>query len=72
MPISYAKRTQCQVCRVPSMRKPRRRCDKCGLSACADCRRGPDKKCCEKSKIMHAKIEEQRAAAEAKKLETDG
>lgn len=45
MPISYAKRTHCNGCGVPSIRKPNRTCRYCGTKACNDCL----KKCCPKA-----------------------
>lgn len=51
---SYARRTRCPGCGVPSMRKPNRRCRYCNTKACEDC----IKKCCPKA------IERKKAADE--------
>lgn len=53
-PPSYARRTKCQGCGVPSMRKPNRRCRYCNTKACEDC----IKKCCPKAIENKKKVDE--------------
>lgn len=64
--IGSSRRTSCDICRVPSMRRPRRACLDCGKRVCSVCRAG----CCGEASARTEKREAtQRAkhAAEAAK-----
>lgn len=61
--IGSSRRTQCDICRVPSMRRPRRACLDCSKRVCSVCRTG----CC----VAASTRTEKREAAQRAKQATE-